>query len=287
MIKQLLSFLLAACLASPAFSATDFNGSTDRADIPNVKDFAGTPATYSAIVYPDVITDSQYIFADHASGDAGLGGHLVWLANNGKVNFTAFWSGTDTSVASDDAEIAAANWSVVTVTYDGSGTGANIAIYVNGSAIALGTPVDGTGAATAGAGTHSIGGRIFDDARNLNGRIIEVGVWDRVLSAGEIAILALRYSPLSILSGLIIYPDHGLQKPPTVDYVSGNTITLDGTTANAQASQVYYSYNLPTGTLTFVAPAGGGAAAPRRRISKYTPFIIGPTIDTVLLDANR
>jgi len=80
------------------------------------------------------------------------------------------------------------------------------------------------------AGKFCMGGRTYDDARNFNGKIAQVGVWNRVLTAGEIANLAAGYAPdLAAASGLQFYFKGNTSSlvavPPT------STGTADGTTS--------------------------------------------------------
>ena len=211
--------------------ARDFNGSTDRIDWNNIWASGGVAQTISCWVYPDVITAAQYLHMVHESAATGVGGLLFWIDNGeatgGAIKATGRFATTDAARASNDSSIAAGSWQHLLVTWDGSTIATNIHIYVDGVEVGYFATNNGSGAARAGGGEQSVGGRIFDNNRNFNGRIAEVAHWDRVLAAGEIAMQAGGYSPAFIPRGLRSYPDLIRNQR---DRVSGQAGTLDGTT---------------------------------------------------------
>jgi len=122
----------------------------------------------------------------------------------------------------------AGEWVHILVTHDGTFTSyAGMHIYVNGTEVTYAVNQNGA-TETAPTGKWCIGGRTYDDVLNLDGKLDEVGVWDRVLDAGEIASLASGRMPRSIPSGLIF--DANLDKGSLVDSVTSSTGTADGTT---------------------------------------------------------
>jgi len=77
-------------------------------------------------------------------------------------------------------------WQHVAATWDGSTSGSNIHLYVDGVP-ADGTAVNGSGSKYDDSGNPvTIGNRAVDLARGFEGGIDEVGVYNRVLTAEEI-----------------------------------------------------------------------------------------------------
>jgi regulation of enolase protein 1 (concanavalin A-like superfamily) len=81
-------------------------------------------------------------------------------------------------------------WQHVAVTWDGSVSGSNIHLYVNG-VLADGAPIDGAGVAEPDDATpFALGNRSLDLARSFDGAIDDVRVYSGVLSSAEIQALA-------------------------------------------------------------------------------------------------
>jgi hypothetical protein len=121
-------------------------------------------------------------------------------------------------------------WHHVLVTHDGTDNDyTKIHHYRDGTEISDNVDATNGSAVVSPAGSYSIGGRIYDDARNFDGMIAQVGVWNRVLTSTEIANLAAGYAPdLAAASGLQFYFKGNTSSlvavPPT------STGTADGTT---------------------------------------------------------
>lgn len=81
-----------------------------------------------------------------------------------------------------------------------------------------------------------MGGRIPNDTLNFNGRLAEIGVWDRILAADERAALAAKFSPLFFRRGLRFYTK---LHTPSIDVVAGRTPTFDGTTVIKHPPIIY------------------------------------------------
>lgn len=222
--------------------ARDFNGTTDRIDWANVQDMADTALTISMWVYFDNYASGldEYLLCSHESGDANVG-WIFWKTSTDRLRISRFdvtgWDNLysdrgDTGVPSNGV------WTHLITTDDGAGNGE---VYVNnatpsssGSGTTSGTPNDS-------AGSWSIGGRIYDDNRNFNGKIAEVGVWNRVISSSERSILYDdKMSPLYFPNGLLFYsPLYGSNTD--VDYLNGVASTTDGTSKFAHAPIVNVS----------------------------------------------
>ncbi len=244
--------------------AREFDGSTDRIDYGNVLDWSGQAQTFALWVYHDTDTRFQYFNTDHVSGDASREGITYGMDDNDHLVAIGRFDGGDLTRTSSAATFPDNVWQHVLITWDGSITAANVHTYVDGSETGYATTTNGSGNPVASDGSLSLGGRIFDDAVNFNGRMAAVGRWNRVLDSGEIAILATVYSPLFIPKGLIFAPDliRGINEP-----ISGKTGILDGTSVIAHP-RIIHPYNRPNIYKTAAAVAAGQAFR-LRAIEKY------------------
>jgi hypothetical protein len=201
----------------------DFNGTTNRIDWANVDNLAGDPLTISYWIYYDAVAHNSYAVCMHNSGETyGITANsatatsltLIRLGSTGYI-----WDATGLSSL-------VGAWHHVLITSNGGLLAGSVAIYLDGVSRTV-SFTNGSGAETAHTGSWSIGGRISDDARNVDGKMAQVAVWSRVLSAGEIANLAAGHAPSTIPSGMIFYfagNTSSLVASP------GGTGTADGTT---------------------------------------------------------
>lgn len=205
--------------------ARDFNGTTDRIDFASPATLTGSAVTISAWVYSDgPAGNADYILCLHCSGDTSIG--LVFsIASSTSMNFYRAGSIATLNVVGTVAN-SWAGWVHLLATHDGTFTNATtVHIYRNGTEVSYPTQTNGNTEA-APSGSWSIGGRIFDDNRNLDGKIAFVGVWNRVLDAGEIAGLAAGNIPDTYSTNLIFSAIHGSDYSNRVTSAAG---TLDGT----------------------------------------------------------
>jgi regulation of enolase protein 1 (concanavalin A-like superfamily) len=160
---------------------------------------AASGAGSLANLYTGGLTVSAWI--NPRSGGGGSDGRLVDKDNNNGGWFLAMNGSTQLRFAVDafptvspsrlsTTGIKVNGWQHVAATWDGSVSGSNIHIYING-VLADGTPTDGAGVASPDADTpFAIGNRSVDLARSFDGGIDEVRVYRGVLSAAEIQALA-------------------------------------------------------------------------------------------------
>lgn len=95
-------------------------------------------------------------------------------------------------------------WQSVIVTYDGSATSNDPAMYLNGSAATVNEITAPVGTQSSTANAWTIGNR--DTLTRVGvGMIAEVGVWNRILTAGEISALASGYAPSYMPDSLALY----------------------------------------------------------------------------------
>jgi hypothetical protein len=209
--------------------ARDFNGSTDRLDWANISNTVSA-LTISSWVYVDTIGQLRYVFASHNSANTGFAEifgfgyvdstHISLFMN--AQGATALQRGSDTF---NPSTIAGA-WHHILMTWDGGTTATNAHLYLDGTELAYTTPINGA-TLTAGTGVWSLGGRIYDDNRNFDGKIAEFGVWNRVLSAGEIAALAAGATPGAYSTNLLHY--YSALTDTTTAEIGGAAATADGT----------------------------------------------------------
>jgi hypothetical protein len=118
-------------------------------------------------------------------------------------------------------------WIHVLATGNGELLSGSVAIYKNGSPVTI-SFTNGSGSETAHTGKWSLGGRIYSDTRNLNGKIAQVGVWSRVLNGTEIANLAAGQAPdLAAASDLEFYFKGNTSS--LADEITSTTGVADGT----------------------------------------------------------
>ena len=132
---------------------------------------------------------------------------------NGRIVFEARRWTTTNGVWQLDTAIPQNQWVHLCITYDGGSTANNPLIFVDGSSAALtetSTPA-GTFTVTENA-TIDIG-QVAGTNRTWAGRIAEVALWNRVVSADEVLTIMDR-SPIRAPAGLVLYvPIHGLHSP--------------------------------------------------------------------------
>jgi hypothetical protein len=213
--------------------AIDFNGTTDRIDTANSFDWSTTAQTWAAWTWWDSLdATAEYLFCDNIGAET-FGMILQRAANETSIRHTIVTSATAQATHTGDF-LTTGSWIHIALTWNGA-VGANTTdsvIYANGVDQGDGgaSALNGSGTPSALTGTNSLGGRLQDDIRNLDGRLAEVGRWNRVLSAADIAGLAKGYSPKCFPSGLKFYM-------PLVRSVynvcSGGAVTLDGTSVIA------------------------------------------------------
>jgi hypothetical protein len=224
--------------------ARDFNGSTDRIDYANVFDpnAASTALTISAWVYMDSITTDQYFVTFHNSADTQQV-VIAWsrgASHSGRIGVSRTFTGGSLFESRDrygtdnfDGSV----WEHFLVESDSGQLSTGMECYIDD--VVPGTTSSGSasGSAVAATGTLSIGARIFDNNRNFNGRMAEVGIWDRTLVADERGALAKGFSPLHFRRGLRSYiPLIGRKD---IDRVGGQVPTYDGTVAIPHPRIIY------------------------------------------------
>ena len=206
----------------------DFNGATDRIDWASVADLTGSAFTISAWIYHDTQTTIDYIFEIHQSGNLANG---IWFYCTTSGEIGLIRAGSTNLEKGVNVDLVG-SWHHVLVTHDGViTTSSSIHFYVDGTENTdIDWQVNGAGE-LAPTGSWSIGGRIFDDNRNWDGKIAEVAVWNRVLASEEITGLAGGKTPEFYSSNLLFY--YSAKTDTTTAETGGAAATVDGTTYSA------------------------------------------------------
>jgi hypothetical protein len=205
--------------------ARDLNGSTDRIDYTAISTALAQAQTFSAWLFVDAhAANLNRITGIAQSGDTA-NGHSFGILSTGAVFYRVVHS---TTILNHDSSttISTGQWVHALYTWDGSKTAANIHIYLDNAEVSYATTTDGVGT-EASIGSWCLGGNIFNDSANFNGRMAAIGWWNRILTAAEIEALSEGYSPLFFRRGLGWSPQliRSQQDP-----ITGQAGTLDGTT---------------------------------------------------------
>lgn len=173
-------------------------------------------------IYPDVVNKAQnFIYK--------TGGGWIIYASLDDIAFTQGWSVTNAFGIVYDV-ISINNWYHIGVTYDGSIASNLPNIYVNGEIVALdsSTPADGT-INDDSDGELFVGGIAADSSTRVNGKIKDARIYNRILSAAEIAEIYNSRCQRTVSRGLIFAPVFdgaaGLSKFDGATLGTANTIT--------------------------------------------------------------
>ena len=205
----------------------EFNGLNSRIDWANVADLSSHALTISMWIKIDAFpppVQNGYLLTMHTAGDTNYG--IIVTNSDAYISFLVRNTGT-TMNHWCSMYTPQAGWLHVLITWTGNVTDASTAhTYVNGVERSNGN-VHGTGTVIPATGSWSIGGRIFDDNRNVDGKMAQVGIWDRVLNDTERADLISGYAPSFIQSGLLFY---FAGNTASLTATPGGTGVADGTT---------------------------------------------------------
>jgi hypothetical protein len=171
-----------------------FDGVDEYVTMGDVLDFERTDSWSLSCWFKTTNTAQQYLIAKESSSTPN--GWALFMANN-KIAFemsntypTNYFR-VDTTEDFNDGI-----WHHVTACYDGSSTAAGVTLYIDGIARSLTTIADTLSASTLTTAALYIGGReVGHPTYSYDGYIDEVAVYDRVLSAAEVAEVYNQGSP--------------------------------------------------------------------------------------------
>ena len=179
------------------WAGADFDGVDDAVNCGSAAslDQLG-PVTYSFWVYNE---------------SEGGGGQGTFIGKNvmgcrfsdpGIYALRFFKSGTTgLNVISADNVVIVNTWHHVLYTWTGSTTATTVHIYVDGTEVSYVTQTNGATLNSDAVSNFIIGNIVLDSVRGVDGKMTEVAVWNMVLSASQIALLAssrLKGMPLQL-----------------------------------------------------------------------------------------
>jgi len=163
------------------------------------------------------------------------------------------------------------SWQHFCGTHDLSSTSNDPVLYINGVSQTITERSAPSGTRSNTSTTFTIG-RDTDGTQYWDGKGCEFAIWNRILSADEVAILAEGYSPSFIRNGLVMYLPLIGRATAEPDLVKAVTGSLTNSPAAAAHPRIYYPAPFQTYAVAAAAPAGGQPIA--RRISTV-PFLGG------------
>lgn len=213
--------------------ARDFNGTTDYIDrAAGPVSTATDNITVSCFVNLDAKVSEEIVSNGYSNGvSAGTGYQLRFSNSNQRFQFDiALVAGITGTTNPNTGE-----WYHLL----GQISAGTAYLYVNGAS--EGTPTAATAFAPS---TYFNIGCIKSDTGTAgtftDGRICEVGLWNRVLSASEISGLASGYAPTFYPSNLMFYSSLFGQNTPEVDKKSSSVLTMNGTTKATHPDFIKY-----------------------------------------------
>jgi hypothetical protein len=215
---------------NPGVGSRSFNGTSDRIDWSSVSNLRDHAMTISLWVYIDTMPTNGYMFCVQQSGDAAVAMYFnVSTTSSNYVSFGVLGS-SNMQRASDANNPTTGAWIHYIVTYAGTITdAAGVHIYRNNTECASYSVTTNGATSVTATGRWSIGGRYFDDNRNIDCKLAQVGVWDRVITSTERANLAAGYAPDLATSDPLFY-FKGNTSSLANSVTGGSTGTADGTT---------------------------------------------------------
>ena len=233
-MRKLISLILCIMLTtSTGYAALDTTAAAEAWRYSGFPTTADQPYTISAWVNFDTSGTGDF-FISISESLFVLGFRRL---SSGRIGLRVDYNPTDNEERiSNTSTVSNGTWYHVLVTYDGSKTAANQSIYLDGSEVSYSTTTDGVGTQETIEGSWQVGGNSGNS--NFDGIFHDIGFWDRVLDASEIAMLADGFSPVCIPRGLISAPKLTREK---IDPM-GMTLTVidSGATAVDGARQIIY-----------------------------------------------
>jgi len=259
--------------------ARTFNGTSDQIAFGSEAAIDDLTA-YTAVAMVRItanVTDERQIFTKMNSSYNGT----MYLAasggggNNNRI-FTLV-SGSVAWFAESAADALVVNtWRVVISTWaGGSGTAPKLYACTLGGTIAelsyTGTPAGGNGRVSDAAATLRIGSRDPLDATFYAGGMAEVALWNRVLSADELAALGKGFAPAFFPYGRVAYCPVDGRHSTELNLASGTAGTVSGTSFLDHPPIIYPSSNVWRNKGAAAAPPAGGA--PYTKFTGGVPYM--------------
>jgi hypothetical protein len=209
-----------------------FNGTSAYINVGSHAVLQPAAITISFWVNPTSTSQTAYATLVSLENNVNSGGvYFISLSASGGPKLAYYFNNSGTSIDPGSNSLTAGVWSNVIATYiDSPGLNA----YVNG--VSDGFTGSTTPLATSGNPT-TIGALYSSGSPSLffNGMIADVGMWNVILAAGEIAALAAGARPYTIRPGSLVgyWPLDGLASPEPDLSGNANNGTLTGTALGA------------------------------------------------------
>ncbi|MFW6172561.1 MAG: LamG domain-containing protein, partial [Elusimicrobiota bacterium] len=156
-------------------NAYDFDGSDDEID--TTFDAGGQDEiTVSAWIYPKSLTSDGWNYVISQEGDVGDRAFILRIEDDNYIEW-----GINNNYITSNTQLETDKWYHLLVTYDGSYT----KIYIDGSEDKSDSLSDGS--LETSPQKTVIGNGDYYTKRHFDGKIDEVGIWDRALSSSEIS----------------------------------------------------------------------------------------------------
>lgn len=212
--------------------ARDCNGTTDRLDYTKAVDLSTTAHSFFGAFRFDVINSHSNFLACFNRADNTLFAWLFYVTTSGTMIVTTQYGGLSRTTSTT---VSTGAWMRLAFTYDASGNGTGIHIYKNGVECSYSAATNGS--VDAQGGLWSFMGRSYDNLRNVDGQVADLGILNRVATSDEIAANAAGSSPWVMTSGNIFAPS--LAANTYNDPISAQAGTADGTSDYAHPNTYF------------------------------------------------
>lgn len=220
--------------------ARDFDGSASRIVFANPTLVDGlTDMTVSWWFNKDIDGESTTPRMFDKRQQVGVAGWSIYIGATTSVRVDRDYATTDMNKYSNTGAIAEDTLYHGLVTFDNTALNANI--YINGTELTYATNTAGVGTLVDDSGNDLFIGDRGDVIRNFDGLLAEVGIWNRILTAGEIASLAAGFAPIFYRNGLRFYCPIIGNNSPENDLIGGIAGTVTGSTKVAHPRIIYPS----------------------------------------------
>lgn len=171
------------------WSRRDFDGLTDRVDWANVQQLSNVASSGAGWAWFDEVASTLRIVFNTSTAANSF--TVIFRRDTTRLDFAIVYTGggsVNLRRLSNTGQVVAGQWHHVAWTYDGSGTAANVSLFVDGNEVSgYTTTTDGVGTPQVDDGPWSLGGRVNVDTNNHQGRIGgKFRVWARELTAAQV-----------------------------------------------------------------------------------------------------
>jgi hypothetical protein len=250
MKKLILTILLVLSFLSPARGSITFDGVDDIVN-------CGSSASLDNLT---TMTISTWVNPDSDGGPGKIltkglvDGTNYWQLIQRATKAIEFsvdrWSSGEMTRTSNNDFITWGSWNHIVSTWDGTNGATSIHLYVNGTEVTYASTVNtGDTPTTDESGNVYLGG---SPGRYYDGIQSETSIWNRVLTAGEIAALynsgsVVKYKPIQIPTPVLYLPMTDGTVGNSADYAFPTTGVLDNFD-RADEDPLYYSGKWATGS---------------------------------------